>query len=723
MKRILLHAVLPLFLFWGLQFSASATHIMGAELTYSWVSDNTYIFTYTFYRDCSGIAANNEQDLVCASQSCGYTFFETLPLVNGPENITPVCSAYINQTTCDGGTFFGFEKYTYQKQITLPGACSDWVFGITFCCRNTAITNLFWPENYRLWVEVRLDNVSTPFNNSPQFTNPPASVIMVNQTYHISNGAYDPDHDSLVISLAQPADSSNAPIPYIFPFTQDNPINSDPPLTFDNLTGELTVTPAALQVAVISYLVREYRNGILIGSVTRDVELIVMSGMNEIPTLTGIDSTNNFVAITCPGDSLSFSFFSSDTDSGQVLTLTWDSTIANANFSSTVDSHPVGSFSWIPDSSDVSAKPNVFTVTVKDDACPYNGVQNYSFVVYVNQCNTDNVWPGDADADYTANVYDILPIGLLFNETGVMRPFASLDWIAQPCIDWQQSEPSGVNAKHADCDGNGVIDAVDFEAITLNYGLTHNKPANQLPDPKPLAAPALSLQFSASSVPSNASISVPVMLGDAQQNATDVYGLVFTLNFDPSLIVPGSMSFDTDNSWLGNASSLAFIAHDQNDNGSFDVGLVRLDHNNSSGLGLIGTLHFTTANVVSDQELTFSFSGVVMIDNGNNDKEVSATSSSVIIESPDGVNELFNNNSITIFPNPANDFITISSARDFRDATFCIQNLLGDEVWNRKITLNSNQVITLDISSLPKGSYFFILKSEKGIVKAKLIRQ
>ena len=34
-----------------------ATHISGADITYRWISGNTFELNLTLYRDCSGIAA------------------------------------------------------------------------------------------------------------------------------------------------------------------------------------------------------------------------------------------------------------------------------------------------------------------------------------------------------------------------------------------------------------------------------------------------------------------------------------------------------------------------------------------------------------------------------------------------------------------------------------------------------------------------------------------
>jgi hypothetical protein len=83
--------------------SASATHAMGGELNYKWISGNTYEFTYTFYRDCMGIAAPVDVQVVLNSITCGVdSQAYDIPLVDYGD-IPSVCSGL--QTVCSGGTY------------------------------------------------------------------------------------------------------------------------------------------------------------------------------------------------------------------------------------------------------------------------------------------------------------------------------------------------------------------------------------------------------------------------------------------------------------------------------------------------------------------------------------------------------------------------------------------------------------------------------------------
>ena len=123
-----------------------ATHIGGADLSYKWVSGNTFEITLTLYRDCSGIAAPNSVLVNYNSVSCGYNLNVTLNKIPGTgQEITKPCTSAT--TNCNGGATPGIQKYEYTASVTLPAQCSDWAFGYSICCRNCAITTLTYTPN------------------------------------------------------------------------------------------------------------------------------------------------------------------------------------------------------------------------------------------------------------------------------------------------------------------------------------------------------------------------------------------------------------------------------------------------------------------------------------------------------------------------------------------------------------------------------------------------
>ena len=77
-----------------------ATHSSGADLTYTWVSGNTYTVTVSFYRDCAGVAAPGTVTLNAKSISCSKNQNFTLNLVPGTgQEITFPCRTVVTKCT------------------------------------------------------------------------------------------------------------------------------------------------------------------------------------------------------------------------------------------------------------------------------------------------------------------------------------------------------------------------------------------------------------------------------------------------------------------------------------------------------------------------------------------------------------------------------------------------------------------------------------------------
>ena len=406
---ILLFAVLS-----SLPFTSKtyASHAMGADLTYECLGGNVYVFTLSFYRDCSGITAPASATINISSASCGVTTSLTLTQPNPPVEISPLCASALS--TCQGGTEPGVEQYTYTDTMTLPQNCPDWVFSWSLCCRNPLTTNLVAPSSQTFYVESTLDNTGGICNTSPIFTNLPVAFICENQLINYNFGTIDADGDSLVYSLVN-ALSGTPPagnLTYVAPYSPTYPITTDSGyVDFDPLSGSLSLTPDTTQVSVVVVLVEEYRNGVLIGSVMRDIQVLVLScSANTQPYMSSggiINLTGNGVLLdsnsvdVCVGNSIFFDINFSDNDATDTLTVTTNLAVAipGALFDTTGINPVTGSFSWTPTINDLGLNP--FTITVKDDACPVVGLQTYVFDIRVLKgvyagpdifhCDTDSV--------------------------------------------------------------------------------------------------------------------------------------------------------------------------------------------------------------------------------------------------------------------------------------------------------------------------------------------
>lgn len=362
-----------------------ATHTMGGELTYSCIGNNTYNLTYSFYRDCSGINAPSGV-LIQIQSSCYPTFSVTLnPTPLSPIEISPACSGVLS--SCNGGTFTGIQRWIYSGTVTLPGPCSNWTFSRTECCRNPSITTIGSPSVTNMYIFSTLNVIGGVCNNSPTFVNNPVFFACIGQRFCFNPGAIDPDGDSLAYQLIPPR-SSTGIINYNLGYSAAQFIHSNPPITFNPLTGDVCMTPTQADISIFAMLISEYRNGVLIGQVERDIQIQVTVCNNIIPFLSGINGTPSFTINTCLGIPCTFWVRSVDPNPSDTTRITWNNGITNATLTTFGGRRDSALFSWIPTSSGQFC----FTITVTDNSCPYIGIQTYSYCVNVSnpQVNAGN---------------------------------------------------------------------------------------------------------------------------------------------------------------------------------------------------------------------------------------------------------------------------------------------------------------------------------------------
>ncbi len=392
---------------------AVAGHLVGAEISYKWISGNTYEITLTIYRDCaSPIPAPNNPGVRYSSVSCNKNNNVNLSPVAGTGiEITSPCSSAT--TTCNGGIYLGIKKYVYTGTVTLSAQCSDWVFGFDGCCRNCDITTVPTPGCAGApgtYVQATLNNIAAPTNSSPVFTNLPMSVICMGQPFQYNNGVIEPNGDSLVYSFISPQELPGTNVSFLPGYTATSFVSSSPGIALNTTNGDITINATAPEISITAILVKEYRNGVLVGSVIRDVQVWTIPCTNQLPSATGINGTTNFTISACAGVPINFYINSADANPAQTVTMSWNNGITGATFTSGGNPFPTGNFSWTPSLGDVRTQPYTFSVTVKDNACPLNGLRTYSYsitvasaAVVVNATNSACAAPGNGTASATAS--------------------------------------------------------------------------------------------------------------------------------------------------------------------------------------------------------------------------------------------------------------------------------------------------------------------------------
>ena len=246
--------------------------------------------------------------------------------------------------------------------------------------------------------QTTINTAILPCNSSPQFSNPPIPYICIGQPFTFNQGAFDPDGDSLVYSLGPCFhDAPTTQVNYDTPggYSPTTPLGPSWDVSIDPLTGDLTVlpTPGGLEVGVLCVYVQEYRNGVLIGTVVRDMQITALDcGGNIAPMTAGASnitggSGSGFNVTTCEGNSLCFDLPVVDANAGQTVTFAWDQSIPGATFSETgggmndtiLGVNPSATFCWTPP----SIGTYTFLMSMEDDNCPLLGSNQYTMTINV----------------------------------------------------------------------------------------------------------------------------------------------------------------------------------------------------------------------------------------------------------------------------------------------------------------------------------------------------
>ena len=369
-----------------------ATHVAGADITYENVGVDSFLVTINIFDDCGSTANVSSIITVDFTNSCGlFSFSELFNQISFSE-VSQLCPSEQPNSTCNGGNLPGMLQRVYQKIVVLD-SCDSWTISWGIANRNASV-NLDPPGNtYYFAVDASLNSAIAADNNSPEFNAQPIPYVCANQLVNYSFGVSESDGDSLVYSFTDPlggAPGAITTLTYQPGFTVQQPIAG---ITLDSQTGLLIFTPTILGGFVVAVKVEEYRNGLLIGFVKRDIQFIVRSCTNsapnilagEITNLTGIASqTSPYSIEMCEGNTFTFTSIFTDQEATDTLNIFTNLTTVLPGSSITLSgTNPLTvEITWTAPANS-SGQNNSFAITVNDGACPIPGFQNFVYNIEV----------------------------------------------------------------------------------------------------------------------------------------------------------------------------------------------------------------------------------------------------------------------------------------------------------------------------------------------------
>lgn len=334
--------------------------------------------------------------------------------------------------------------------------------------------------------------------------------------------------------------------------------------------------------------------------------------------------------------------------------------------------------------------------------------------------------PGDTNRDGIVNHVDLLNIGLGYGSSGPTRKNGSLAWQNQLVGDWAAASPlSQINYKHFDSDGNGLIEALDVLAIDANW---HQTDQNfQAPDPIQIRATGAPFYIKPQQLfPEGQSVALDIILGEASQPATDVYGVAFSIVYDELLLAPGDQTvfatFDT--SWLGKTGE-DLLVFQKNDPAAkrMDIALVRVDGANRNGFGAIGQLHFTLPAYVGEEPadtvglLPFRIENVHAIDVMEIEQPTTPMETTTVLDISTGINDAVIAKKVRIFPNPTSELLQVQTDR-LMVLNLELRNAQGQLIMS--YPADTSQIST---HNLPAGLYTLRMLTTEGTVVKPFIKR
>ena len=341
MWRKLLFVIGLLFCF---AFTARATHQRAAEITYIWLGGNAYEFTLTTYNVPN--AAWDQRDSLYVKWGDGAE--ENIPRIDW-QNLGDDCVV------------------NHYKAIHNYSTSGTYTISMEDANRNYGVVNV--PNSVMVPMHIETELVINPFlgyNNSVQLLNAPVDKGCVGKLYLHNPSAYDPDGDSLSYRLVTCKGQDGMEIGgYTFPQASQS-------FEIDPVTGELRWENPVLQGEYnVAIMVEEWRHGVKIGSVVRDMQILISHCDNDLPQ---IQCNEQYCLVA--GEQLDFIISASDPN-GDNVTLTasgapFEVAVSPAVLSpeSAFGMQPQMEFLWNTTFAHIRNTPYQVVIHAKDDGSP-----------------------------------------------------------------------------------------------------------------------------------------------------------------------------------------------------------------------------------------------------------------------------------------------------------------------------------------------------------------
>lgn len=354
LKIILLFSILLVFL-----KPAQATHNRAGEIIYEHVSGYTYKVTILTITKSSSPADRPWLKIYWGDEPNNVTESELDSLARAEEEILPGMDAKRN-------IYYGYHTYAGPGIYTLMMIDPN---------RNGGVVNIINSVQQVFSIQTQLMiSPGLGHNNSVQLLNPPTQEACIYQPWMHNPAAYDPDGDSLSYSLVSCLGDEGLPLSSgdVSAWSLPNEVTASTAdiFTINPLTGDVNWNvPLLAGEYNIAIKITEYRQGVAIGFVIRDMQITVVTCNNQPPMIFP-------VADKCvlAGDNLWFQLVATDPNGDNIEMQAFGGPLTNVVHPATFNpSNYI--FTWTPECEEIRYAPYQVTFQATDD-----GYVNLSYI-------------------------------------------------------------------------------------------------------------------------------------------------------------------------------------------------------------------------------------------------------------------------------------------------------------------------------------------------------
>ena len=290
------------FLFLLLSVTGSATHVAGGNFEIIYIGPNQYQVVVSLWRSCESGASPMPTSITIGIYQQGtnnQVLTQTLssPVISTNLPFGDICFTPTNLCV-DQGIFTS-------GTISLPDYPQGYFLHTQYYARNNTIDNLSNPGGTNMSLYAEIPDPALGQNSSPHFGPYPLDAYFcTGSTKKFNFGVTDPDGDSLSYELVDPLDGATAnsigngtwappypPVTWGGGCSLANILGGINPMTVDPITGEFTAECPMNGKFVFAVKVTEWRNGVKIGEVTRDIQFESTPCTTVLPPEIIIDDT------------------------------------------------------------------------------------------------------------------------------------------------------------------------------------------------------------------------------------------------------------------------------------------------------------------------------------------------------------------------------------------------------------------------------------------------